>query len=120
MQKQLFTSDKKYWETPQALFDELDKEFHFTLDAAASDKNHKCKKYYTERDNGLMQDWVVKQFSVIRRMAKLRPEYGQKNVSKKRKSQALQLFYLFLQGQTERASISIYWDKRRFGLSVDA
>lgn len=57
MQKQLFTSDKKYWETPQALFDELDKEFHFTLDAAASDKNHKCKKYYTERDNGLMQDW---------------------------------------------------------------
>ena len=45
------------WATPQELFDELDKEFHFTLDPCASDWNAKCKKYYTEKDNGLTKSW---------------------------------------------------------------
>lgn len=53
----MFTSDKNYWETPQDLFNELDKEFHFTLDAAASDSNHKCAHYFTEKDDGLKQNW---------------------------------------------------------------
>lgn len=29
------TSNKDDWETPQSLFDQLDEEFHFTLDAAS-------------------------------------------------------------------------------------
>lgn len=45
------------WETPQAFFDLLNKEFHFTLDAAASDENHKCDKYYTINTNGLIHSW---------------------------------------------------------------
>jgi site-specific DNA-methyltransferase (adenine-specific) len=45
------------WSTPQELFDELDKEFHFTLDPCASDWNAKCKKYFTEKEDGLKQDW---------------------------------------------------------------
>lgn len=45
------------WGTPKELFDELDAEFHFTLDPCASDWNAKCKKYYTEKDDGLAQDW---------------------------------------------------------------
>ena len=45
------------WETPQELFDELDAEFHFTLDAAASDERHKCTRYYTKEQDGLLQDW---------------------------------------------------------------
>lgn len=53
----LFSSDKNFWETPQKLFDELDAEFHFTLDAAASDKNHKCARYFTQNDDGLRQNW---------------------------------------------------------------
>ena len=40
----MFSSDKSYWETPRALFEQLDAEFHFTLDAA-SDENHKCGRY---------------------------------------------------------------------------
>jgi len=51
------TSDKNYWETPKWLFDELNNEFRFTLDAAASDTNHKCDKYFTESDDGLSQNW---------------------------------------------------------------
>lgn len=53
----LFSSEKTEWETPQDFFDELDSEFHFTLDPCASEKNHKCDKYYTKQENGLLQDW---------------------------------------------------------------
>lgn len=53
----MFSSDKSYWETPQWLYDSLDKEFHFTLDAAASANNHKCDRYYTADEDGLIQDW---------------------------------------------------------------
>ena len=55
--KVMFSSAKDDWETPQALFDELDREFHFTLDAAASPTNAKCVKYYTKENNGLAQNW---------------------------------------------------------------
>jgi site-specific DNA-methyltransferase (adenine-specific) len=53
----MFSSEKNFWETPQKLFDELDAEFHFTLDAAASDENHKCARYFTQKDDGLRQNW---------------------------------------------------------------
>ena len=39
------------------LFDELNAEFGFTLDPCADEFNHKCNKYYTEEDDGLLQDW---------------------------------------------------------------
>lgn len=53
----MFSSNRDDWETPQSLFDELDKEFNFTLDPCSSKKNHKCVKFYTEEDNGLEKDW---------------------------------------------------------------
>ena len=56
-QKVLFSSDKNNWETPQALFDALNEKYKFTLDAAASHENHKCKRYFTAKENGLIQDW---------------------------------------------------------------
>lgn len=52
-----FMSKKSDWETPQVLFNRLNDEFHFTLDAAASDLNHKLPHYYTEKEDGLTQDW---------------------------------------------------------------
>lgn len=45
------------WETPQDFFDEIDNEFHFTLDACADETNHKCDKYFSESDDGLKQNW---------------------------------------------------------------
>jgi len=53
----LFTSNSDIWETPQNVFDELDKEFKFTLDPCADENNHKCSRYYTEEQDGLQQDW---------------------------------------------------------------
>jgi len=42
---------------PQDLFDKLNKEFHFTLDAAASKAEHRCRRYFTIDDDGLKQPW---------------------------------------------------------------
>lgn len=57
MNKALFTSNKNDWETPQSLFDTLDGIFHFELDAAANDQNHKCAQYFTEQTDGLTARW---------------------------------------------------------------
>lgn len=57
LNKGMFTSNTDMWETPQALFDELDKEFHFTLDVCAVPENAKCERYFTPAQNGLKQDW---------------------------------------------------------------
>lgn len=57
MNKILFSSNKEDWETPQELFDKLDQEFNFTVDVASSEENHKCNRYYTEKENGLKQNW---------------------------------------------------------------
>ena len=53
----LLTSAKDDWETPLWLFKQLDDEFHFTMDAAASDTNHKCEIYFTKEDNALLRNW---------------------------------------------------------------
>jgi len=45
------------WETPQPFFDDLDKEFGFTLDVCASEANHKCKWYFSMQDCGLARNW---------------------------------------------------------------
>lgn len=45
------------WATPQWLFNELNKEFNFTLDVCADDTNYKCKQYFTEKSDGLRQSW---------------------------------------------------------------
>ena len=55
--KGLTSSNSEEWETPQNLFDELNKEFNFTLDPCCTKENHKCNKYYTKNDDGLSQSW---------------------------------------------------------------
>lgn len=48
MNQALLSSGQDLWETPQKFFDELNEEFHFTLDARATPENAKCEKYFTE------------------------------------------------------------------------
>ena len=52
-----FSSKTVEWATPQEVFDELDKEFDFTLDPYATDENAKCNRYFTKEEDGLKQDW---------------------------------------------------------------
>ena len=53
MNAALFSSKKMDYCTPQAFFDALNREFHFTLDAAATAKSAKCPAYYTPETDGL-------------------------------------------------------------------
>lgn len=57
MNQGMYSSTTPEWSTPQYLFDELDKEFHFTLDPCATKENAKCKKFYTREDDGLSKSW---------------------------------------------------------------
>ncbi len=54
----MFSSKTDMWSTPQDLFDQLNEEFHFTLDPCCTDDNAKCMKHYTKKENGLSQSWV--------------------------------------------------------------
>lgn len=56
LQKAMVSSKTNEWETPQWFFDELNEEFNFTLDPC-SNGNHKCKKFFTIKEDGLKQDW---------------------------------------------------------------
>ncbi len=56
--KGLFSSISNEYSTPQTLFDLLNNEFHFILDACATKENAKCEKYFTMDDNGLKQNWL--------------------------------------------------------------
>lgn len=55
--KGLFSSATDDWATPQSFFDELDREFHFSLDPCASPSNAKCKQYFTREEDGLFKCW---------------------------------------------------------------
>lgn len=45
MNKVHYSSESDEWETPQALFDDLNREFRFQFDLCASKKNHKCNEW---------------------------------------------------------------------------
>jgi len=53
----MLSSNSNEWGTPQNLFDELNKEFDFTLDPCSTVENHKCNKFYTKEDDGLDRSW---------------------------------------------------------------
>ena len=45
---------KDLWQTPEKLFNNIDKEFNFVCDVAASYKNTFCKAYLDEEQNSLL------------------------------------------------------------------
>jgi phage N-6-adenine-methyltransferase len=55
--KVLFSSKSNEWTTPNDFYEELNKEFNFTLDPCCTKENAKCSKYFTKEDDGLEQDW---------------------------------------------------------------
>jgi phage N-6-adenine-methyltransferase len=52
-----FASRKQDWTTPDGLFEPLQAEFNFTLDAAASPENARAPLFFTANEDGLEQDW---------------------------------------------------------------
>lgn len=52
-----FKSNKIEWETPDDLFEKLSAEFSFTLDVCANSENKKVDRYFSEEQDGLLQEW---------------------------------------------------------------
>ena len=52
-----FESATVEWNTPDSIYDPLNKEFGFNLDVCATSENTKCGRFYTKEDNGLLQSW---------------------------------------------------------------
>ena len=109
MNKNLVSSKKMNWGTPQWLFDKLDKEFEFTLDPCADVLNHKCRHYYTERENGLNKDWTGETVFV-------NPPYG-KELKKwvKKASEELALVVMLIPARTD----TTYWHDYIFGRAAE-
>jgi phage N-6-adenine-methyltransferase len=53
----MFSSATDDWATPQWLFDELNAEFGFKLDACATAENAKCGTWYDRETDALKADW---------------------------------------------------------------
>lgn len=53
----MFSKASDEWSTPQDWFDQLDREFDFTIDVAASEANAKCWAYYSKKADALTIDW---------------------------------------------------------------
>lgn len=60
--KDIISSDlsqdlKNSWATDPLIFKAMDKEFNFSMDAAANDQNHKCDIYLTRENDAIDQPW---------------------------------------------------------------
>lgn len=111
LNKALFTSDKKNWETPTDFFNRLNKKFHFNWDLAAEKHNHKVDNYFTKEDNSLVQDWGGLEGNLF-----LNPPYGRelKNWVKKASETELdkgQYLVMLIPSRTDTS----YWHDYIFG-----
>jgi site-specific DNA-methyltransferase (adenine-specific) len=91
-----FSRKTDEWETPQKLFDALNREFDFKLDVAATSENAKCERFYTKEDSGLDHDWLERNWC--------NPPYSQigKWVLKARREQLKgNLTVMFIPARTE-------------------
>ena len=100
----MYSSKSDEWATPQSFFDELDSEFHFDLDAAADDLNHKCSRYFTKETDGLTQNWGGVEYFATHHIARLKNGL-QKHFMRQNKIIHL-LYCLFQQGQTQSIFIT--------------
>jgi len=76
---------KNSWGTDPVIFNAMNKEFNFSLDAAANDDNHKCDWYLTKEDDSLSMDWAIaiQDHASVRETAVwINPPYGKGFIKK--------------------------------------
>ncbi len=85
--KDIISSDlsqdlKNSWGTDPVIFKAMDREFNFSLDAAANEKNNKCKMYFTKENDALDQPWAWYLESAINKNVWINPPYGKGYIKK--------------------------------------
>jgi len=103
-----FSSATDDWATPQDFFDTLDVEFGFDLDVCALPSSAKCERYFTPKDDGLVQDW--------RGVCWMNPPYGDgisQWIRKAHQSSLLGVTVVCL--VPARVDTGWWWDHCRYG-----
>tara|TARA_R110002012_G_scaffold260756_1_gene442489 strand:- start:2497 stop:3063 length:567 start_codon:yes stop_codon:yes gene_type:complete len=67
---------KNSWGTDPVIFNAMNKEFNFSLDAAANDQNHKCNMYFTKENNALEMNWGWYLKNTDNKNVWINPPYG--------------------------------------------
>lgn len=92
MNSSLFSSKSDLWETPQWLFDELNKEFHFDIDVCATYENRKCGNWLGSGPGKIFVDglrhrwmdmtcWMNPPYSQLKKWIKKASEEAQKGAT---------------------------------------
>lgn len=74
----MFTSGSDEWHTPGWLFEQLNKEFNFVLDAAATKENALCEKFFTKENSALTQPWPKDRWTFCNPPYSLCAEFAEK------------------------------------------
>lgn len=86
-----FSSGNDYWTTPKKLFDDLNALWGFTVDVACEIETALLPKYYTPKEDGLMQDWSTETFWCNPPYSDLKPWLTKSSVSHKQGATGLVL-----------------------------
>ena len=124
----LFSSKTDNWETPPEVFKDLDNEFKFTLDPCASKENHKCDKYFTKEENGLLQDWGGQRVYCNPPYGRTVGDWVEKAAKESRKENTIVVMLLPARTDTKwfhkyiygRATIRFIRGRLKFGLSKNS
>lgn len=73
---------KNSWGTDPVIFNAMNKEFNFVLDAAASDTNHKCRRYLTKEDDAVNCSWHEYLQNQPNKTVWINPPYGKGYIKK--------------------------------------
>lgn len=78
-----FSSGNDHWCTPEKLFNDLHALWGFTVDVACEIETALLPKYYTPKEDGLMQDWSTEVFWCNPPYSDLKPWLTKSSVSYK-------------------------------------
>lgn len=101
-------SKKTDWRTPAFIFDQLNEEFDFTIDAAASVENTLCERFWSIEDDALKQSWTGERVFC-------NPPYGPEQTGFIRKAAQLEadVSVLLLPARVDTR----YWHDHVFGIA---
>lgn len=109
----MYKSESQHWETPQELFEELDREFKFNIDVCASHQNRKCSRYISKSEDALKMSWSI--YETAPTHCFMNPPYGREIIKFIQKAyiESLKgnLVVCLVPARTDTRWWSIFWDR---------
>lgn len=116
----MFSSNTNEWATPQAFFDELNKEFDFTLDPCATPQNANAPTTLQRKLTDSRKVGAAKLSFVIRRTVGIFQSGSQRLMPKPYREGQNLLFCLYPPERIRRTSTTTYIKSTKYVSSADA